>query len=109
LKRGAHITLFFLFVNLYFHSVFTNFAELAFHSGEENCLLGEGANYRHPPLSLQAFFEAFGEITEGILSPSSTTKQMHCKATNTQNLQADYSALSRPIFLKTQIAGADKP
>ena|GEM_PF-4266995 len=59
LKRGAHITLFFLFVNPYFHSVFTNFAELAFHSGEENCLLGEGANYRHPPNSLQAFFEEF--------------------------------------------------
>jgi len=57
LKRGAHITLFFLFVNLYFHSAFTNFAELAFHSGEVNCLLGEGANYRHPPDSLQAFFE----------------------------------------------------
>jgi len=59
LKRGAHITLFFLFVNPYFHSVFTNFAERSFYSGEENCLLGEGANYRHPPLSLQAFFEAF--------------------------------------------------
>jgi hypothetical protein len=57
LKRGAHITLFFLFVNPYFHSVFTNFAELALYSGEENCLLGEGANYRHPPDSLQAFFD----------------------------------------------------
>jgi hypothetical protein len=109
LKRGAHITLFFYFVNPYFHSVFTNFAEQSFYSGEENCLLGEGANYRHPPLSLQAFFEAFGEISEGILSPSSTTKQMHCKATNTQNLQADYSVLSRPNFLKAQTKGADKP
>jgi hypothetical protein len=57
LKRGAHITLFFQFVNPYFHSVFTNFAELAFYSEEENCLLGEGANYRHPPIPLQAFFE----------------------------------------------------
>jgi hypothetical protein len=57
LKRGAHITLFFYFVNPYFHSVFTNLAELALYSEEENCLLGEGANYSHATLSLQAFFD----------------------------------------------------
>jgi len=59
LKRGAHTTLFFTFVNPYFHSVFTNLAEQLFYSEEENSLLGEGANYRHPPLPLQAFFETF--------------------------------------------------
>jgi hypothetical protein len=57
LKRGAHITLFFVFVNPYFHSVFTNLAGQSFYSEEQNGLLGEGANYRHPPDSLQAFFE----------------------------------------------------
>jgi hypothetical protein len=55
LKRGAHITLFFYFVNLYFHSAFTNLTALAFYSEEENCLLSEGANYRHTNNHLQAF------------------------------------------------------
>jgi len=43
------------------------------------------------------------------LSPCSTPEQMHRKATNTQNLQADYSGLSTPALVNTQIAGADKP
>ena len=57
LKRGAHITLFFTFVNPYFHSDFTFLAKHSFKSEDQNSLLGEGANYRDATPALQAFSE----------------------------------------------------
>jgi len=69
LKRGAHITLFFTFVNPYFHSDFTFLAKHSFKSEEKNSLLGEGANYRDATQALQAFLNFISRIYFALLNP----------------------------------------